>query len=123
MPEPAGAASTVALESLPAMQREAVRLHVLEEVPYPAVAAALDCSEVTARKRVSTLPPSAWEEWRPRTVQGPVPPLLPRLERSSAAWERGFLAGDSLRSDDGIEVARSPEHVLYAAPAAGAASV
>jgi RNA polymerase sigma factor (sigma-70 family) len=42
-----------ALSGLPPPQRTAVRLHVVEELSYPAVAAAMGCTEVTARKRVS----------------------------------------------------------------------
>lgn len=42
-----------AMQALPPQQREAVELRVVEELPYPAVAERLDCTEPTARKRVS----------------------------------------------------------------------
>lgn len=42
-----------AMGTLPPLQREAVRLHVIEELPYRAIASALSCKEATARKRVS----------------------------------------------------------------------
>lgn len=42
-----------ALEQLPAGQRDAVHLRVVDGLSYPHVAAALECSEVTARQRVS----------------------------------------------------------------------
>jgi RNA polymerase sigma-70 factor (ECF subfamily) len=42
----------VALAALPAAQRDAVRLHVLDELPYAAVASRLGCSEPAARLRV-----------------------------------------------------------------------
>ena len=41
-----------ALEQLSDKQREAIRLRVLDDRPYPAVAAALGCSEGAARVRV-----------------------------------------------------------------------
>lgn len=41
------------LKRLPQDQRAAVRSRVIEDLPYPEVAAALKCSEATARKRVS----------------------------------------------------------------------
>ena len=40
-------------ERLAADQREAVKLRVIDELPYPEVAAALAVSEQTARARVS----------------------------------------------------------------------
>jgi RNA polymerase sigma-70 factor (ECF subfamily) len=40
------------LASLPAVQREAVELRVVEELPYAAVAARAGCSETAARLRV-----------------------------------------------------------------------
>jgi RNA polymerase sigma-70 factor (ECF subfamily) len=42
-----------ALGELPASQREAVRRHVLGEMPYRELAAAMQVSEVTVRQRVS----------------------------------------------------------------------
>jgi RNA polymerase sigma-70 factor (ECF subfamily) len=44
---------TEALASLPPGQSAAVDLRVVGELPYPDVAAALDCTDATARKRVS----------------------------------------------------------------------
>ena len=41
-----------ALAALPAGQRDAVRLHVVDELPYATVAERLGCSEVAARLRV-----------------------------------------------------------------------
>ena len=41
-----------ALESLPAGQRHALELRVVDELPYERVAEALDCSETAARLRV-----------------------------------------------------------------------
>ena len=41
-----------ALESLPAAQREALELRVLEEMPYARIAESLGCSELAARLRV-----------------------------------------------------------------------
>jgi RNA polymerase sigma factor (sigma-70 family) len=41
-----------ALAALPASQRDAVRLHVVEDLPYAAVASRLGCTEVAARLRV-----------------------------------------------------------------------
>jgi RNA polymerase sigma-70 factor, ECF subfamily len=41
-----------ALAALPAAQRDAVRLHVVEDLPYSAVATRLGCTEVAARLRV-----------------------------------------------------------------------
>jgi len=42
-----------AMSVLPPSQREAVELRVIEELAYPAIAGRLDCTEPTARKRVS----------------------------------------------------------------------
>lgn len=42
-----------ALEGLPEQQRECVRLRVIEERPYEEVARMLDCTQETARARVS----------------------------------------------------------------------
>jgi RNA polymerase sigma-70 factor (ECF subfamily) len=42
----------LALADLPAGQREAVQLHVVEELPYATVARRLGCSELAARLRV-----------------------------------------------------------------------
>jgi RNA polymerase sigma-70 factor (ECF subfamily) len=42
----------VALAALPVSQRDAVRLHVADELPYAAVARRLGCTEVAARLRV-----------------------------------------------------------------------
>jgi RNA polymerase sigma factor (sigma-70 family) len=42
-----------ALEELSGEQREAMRLRVMEGRPYPEVAAMLECTEATARARVS----------------------------------------------------------------------
>jgi RNA polymerase sigma factor (sigma-70 family) len=42
----------VALAALPATQRDAVRLHVVDELPYATVASRLGCSELAARLRV-----------------------------------------------------------------------
>jgi RNA polymerase sigma factor (sigma-70 family) len=41
------------LEQLPAMEREAVRWHVVDEIGYDEIAKQLDCSEMVVRKRVS----------------------------------------------------------------------
>jgi RNA polymerase sigma factor (sigma-70 family) len=41
------------LDALPADQREAVRLRVLEERPYASIARDLECSQATIRQRVS----------------------------------------------------------------------
>src|SRR5436190_5745591 len=43
---------TLALAALPAAQRDAVRLHVVDELPYATVASRLGCSELAARLRV-----------------------------------------------------------------------
>ncbi len=48
-----GEAAIAALAGLSRDQREAVRMHVIDERPYPAVSAALGISEPTARARVS----------------------------------------------------------------------
>ena len=50
---PLRAALTDALESIPSDQREALRLHILEDLPYPDVAERLHCAESAARQRVS----------------------------------------------------------------------
>jgi RNA polymerase sigma factor (sigma-70 family) len=42
----------VALAALPAGQRDAVQLHVVDELPYATVAERLGCTEVAARLRV-----------------------------------------------------------------------
>ncbi len=42
-----------ALDQLPARHREAVQMRVVEELDYPELAARLDVTETTARKRVS----------------------------------------------------------------------
>jgi len=42
-----------ALLRLPASRREVVRLRVVEQLDYPEIAARLNCSEQTARKRLS----------------------------------------------------------------------
>jgi RNA polymerase sigma factor (sigma-70 family) len=42
-----------ALETLPAAQRDAVRLRVVDGMDYPEIARRLSCSEAAARKRVS----------------------------------------------------------------------
>lgn len=47
------AALELAIESLPADQREAVFARVLDERPYPEIAAEMRCSELLARQRVS----------------------------------------------------------------------
>jgi RNA polymerase sigma-70 factor (ECF subfamily) len=47
------AAVAAALGSLPGDQREALRLRIVEELPYPLVAERLTVSEQTARMRVS----------------------------------------------------------------------
>ena len=44
---------SLALEGLPASQREAVRARVLHELPYEQIAERLSCSEAVVRKRVS----------------------------------------------------------------------
>jgi RNA polymerase sigma-70 factor (ECF subfamily) len=41
------------LERLPAKRRQAVELRILSELPYPQIAARLDCSEQAARAHVS----------------------------------------------------------------------
>jgi RNA polymerase sigma-70 factor, ECF subfamily len=41
-----------ALAALPAAQRDALRLHVVDELPYATVASRLGCSELAARLRV-----------------------------------------------------------------------
>ena len=41
------------LEQLPAMEREAVRWHVVDEIGYEEIAKQLNCSEMVVRKRVS----------------------------------------------------------------------
>ena len=46
----------VALASLPAGQRDAVELRVIEELPYVQVARRLGCSELAARLRVTRGP-------------------------------------------------------------------
>jgi RNA polymerase sigma-70 factor (ECF subfamily) len=46
-------ALSAALEALPPSQREAVRLRVVDELPYRQVARSLGCSEVAARIRVN----------------------------------------------------------------------
>jgi RNA polymerase sigma factor (sigma-70 family) len=48
-----GDALSAALALLPADQRRAIELRVIEELSYPELAAALDVSEPTARARVS----------------------------------------------------------------------
>lgn len=50
---PQRAAAALALESLPANQREAVRLRVAEDLSYSEVATHLGCTEGAARVRVS----------------------------------------------------------------------
>jgi RNA polymerase sigma factor (sigma-70 family) len=45
-------ALTAALETLPQAQREAVRLRVVDELPYEQVAGALGCTPIAARLRV-----------------------------------------------------------------------
>jgi RNA polymerase sigma-70 factor (ECF subfamily) len=47
------AALSYAIETLPAGQRAAFVLRKLQGLPYPEIAAALDCSEEAARARVS----------------------------------------------------------------------
>jgi RNA polymerase sigma factor (sigma-70 family) len=42
-----------AMDDLPATQRAAVEMRVVGELAYPELAARLDCTETTARKRVS----------------------------------------------------------------------
>ena len=42
-----------ALEALPTMQRDALRLRILDGNSYPDVARALSCTEINARQRVS----------------------------------------------------------------------
>src|SRR5437588_683590 len=42
-----------ALETLADDQREALKLRVIDGLPYPDVAARLDCAETAARQRVS----------------------------------------------------------------------
>jgi RNA polymerase sigma factor (sigma-70 family) len=42
-----------ALETISPDQREALRLHVIDGLPYPEVATRLSCSEANARQRVS----------------------------------------------------------------------
>jgi RNA polymerase sigma factor (sigma-70 family) len=49
----AGPELHAALRELPPGQRAAIALRVVDGLPYPEVAAALDCTDVTARKRVS----------------------------------------------------------------------
>ncbi len=51
----AGGASalTALVEALPAIQREAIVAHVLDERDYPEIARELRCSEAVVRKRVS----------------------------------------------------------------------
>jgi RNA polymerase sigma factor (sigma-70 family) len=44
---------SAALDTLPASQRQALELRVIEELPYKQVALFLDCSEVAARIRVT----------------------------------------------------------------------
>jgi RNA polymerase sigma-70 factor (ECF subfamily) len=51
--DPQRAAVAAALEQLPANQREAVRLRIAQDLPYPTVAERLGCSEGAARVRVS----------------------------------------------------------------------
>ena len=51
--EPQRTAVAEALEALPENQREAVRLRVAQDLPYPDVAKQLGCSEGAARVRVS----------------------------------------------------------------------
>ncbi len=51
--EPLRRAVGAALESLSEEQREAMRLRVIDGRPYPEVARLLDCTEATARARVS----------------------------------------------------------------------
>lgn len=41
-----------ALEGLPEAQRDAIRRHILQEEPYPAIAADIGCSEQVLRQRV-----------------------------------------------------------------------
>jgi RNA polymerase sigma factor (sigma-70 family) len=43
----------VAMDDLPATQRAALEMRVVGELAYPELAARLDCTETTARKRVS----------------------------------------------------------------------
>jgi RNA polymerase sigma factor (sigma-70 family) len=61
-------------ETLPSNQREALRLRVVDEVPYPEVARRLGVSEQTARARVSRgLKRLAAALERPRHTEGGVP--------------------------------------------------
>ena len=50
---PIRAALAEALTTLPNDQREALRLRVIDALPYPEVADRLQCAEATARQRVS----------------------------------------------------------------------
>jgi len=50
---PIRAALAEALTTLPDDQREALRLRVIDALPYPEVADRLQCAEATARQRVS----------------------------------------------------------------------
>ena len=51
--EPIRVALTEALETLESDQREALKLRVIDGLPYPDVAARLHCAEAAARQRVS----------------------------------------------------------------------
>lgn len=51
--QPLRAALAEALETLAGDQREALRLRVIDGLPYPDVAARLGCAETAARQRVS----------------------------------------------------------------------
>lgn len=51
--EPIRAAMVEALETLESDQREALKLRVIDGLPYPDVAARLHCAEAAARQRVS----------------------------------------------------------------------
>lgn len=51
--EPIRLALTEALETLATDQREALKLRVIDGLPYPDVAARLHCAEAAARQRVS----------------------------------------------------------------------
>ncbi|MBA2636697.1 MAG: RNA polymerase sigma factor [Solirubrobacterales bacterium] len=82
------------LEALPASQREAVRLRVVEELPYPEIADRLAVTEPTARARVSR---------GLRVLRAALePPSRPSLPRSphhdhSASYRRARRAGPALR--------------------------
>ena len=51
--EPLRSALAEALETLADDQREALKLRVIDGLPYPEVAARLQCAETAARQRVS----------------------------------------------------------------------